>query len=301
VLIIAFDSVGLEKLPCVVETIMTVEVMSQIDLDSLPPREKARALIAKKDKVEEELQALEAFLNGSDTKGSTPEFLVNAVDDPDLFNGNGSGGVGMKGPLVDAHGFPRADIDIVAVRMARQKVITLLNDHKALMKQIENTLQEVYAKPAESNSRPEPVAYQPEFTSSGTAPVSEPASTSSTTHHNTSAQESASSSSRTFRKKGAPFIRFNAVHPDGPGAAAGLQRSDELIRFGDFAVYENEDPQELLTRFNAYVATVENTAVVMFYQRPSESAHLATEVVMTSVVPRKWQGKGLLGCHMVAM
>lgn len=31
-------------------------------------------------------------------------------------------GVGMKGPLVDAEGYPRADIDIFSVRHARHRI-----------------------------------------------------------------------------------------------------------------------------------------------------------------------------------
>lgn len=34
------------------------------------------------------------------------------------------GDVGMKGPLVDNEGFPRADIDVYAVRVARNKTIS---------------------------------------------------------------------------------------------------------------------------------------------------------------------------------
>ena len=40
------------------------------------------------------------------------------------------GGVGMSEPLVDAEGFPRNDVDLVAIRTARQRVIRLRNDHK---------------------------------------------------------------------------------------------------------------------------------------------------------------------------
>ena len=32
-------------------------------------------------------------------------------------------GVGLKGPLVDRDGYPRSDIDVYAVRVARNKII----------------------------------------------------------------------------------------------------------------------------------------------------------------------------------
>ena len=83
------------------------------------------------------------------------------------------GGVGMQGSLVDSEGFPRADIDIIyAVRTARNKIICKLyththpffpyiihvyyccvlccvqglrNDHKAVMKMIEDKLHVIHA------------------------------------------------------------------------------------------------------------------------------------------------------------
>lgn len=55
-----------------------------------------------------------------------------------------SNGVNMDTPLVDPDGFPRADIDIWAVRHARVKIIELRNDRDALMNDIGLALQNVY-------------------------------------------------------------------------------------------------------------------------------------------------------------
>ena len=67
----------------------------------------------------------------------------------------------MQTPLVDEDGFPRADIDIYAVRHARVRVIELRNDLKAVMDSIMNGLQNVY-NPAlvqrASNAHEEPAA-----------------------------------------------------------------------------------------------------------------------------------------------
>jgi 26S proteasome non-ATPase regulatory subunit 9 len=56
------------------------------------------------------------------------------------------GGVGMNGRLVDDQGFPRADIDVYAVRRARNRIICLRNDHKAVMKLIEEKLHQLHAE-----------------------------------------------------------------------------------------------------------------------------------------------------------
>lgn len=52
----------------------------------------------------------------------------------------------MSGPLVDAEGFPRNDIDIYQVRQARQTIICLQNDHKELMNQIQTLLNQYHAE-----------------------------------------------------------------------------------------------------------------------------------------------------------
>ncbi|CAI2168224.1 6873_t:CDS:2 [Funneliformis geosporum] len=97
----------------------------------------ARKLIEKKDAIENELKELEQVLKGQ--------------------------GVGMVESLVDKSGFPRDDIDLVAVRTA-----PLRNDHKDIMKQIESALHAMHAenqanKAATENKstgqiRPEPFA-----------------------------------------------------------------------------------------------------------------------------------------------
>lgn len=53
--------------------------------------------------------------------------------------------VGMNESLLDAEGFPRADIDVYAVREARHKIICLQNDLKATMSEIEKGLISVHA------------------------------------------------------------------------------------------------------------------------------------------------------------
>ncbi|KAH9381713.1 hypothetical protein HPB48_010532 [Haemaphysalis longicornis] len=55
-------------------------------------------------------------------------------------------GVGMDEPLVDNDGFPRSDIDVYKVRHARHQIICLLNDHKALMKDVERALHDHHAQ-----------------------------------------------------------------------------------------------------------------------------------------------------------
>jgi len=79
----------------------------------------ARALILEKENIEAQLR-LQASILASNA-GST-----------------------LDSPLVDADGFPRADIDIYAVRNARVRIIELRNDLGAVTNNLAVALQSVY-------------------------------------------------------------------------------------------------------------------------------------------------------------
>ncbi|KAJ9116464.1 hypothetical protein QFC22_004906 [Naganishia vaughanmartiniae] len=51
----------------------------------------------------------------------------------------------MTSPLVDPEGFPRADIDVYTVRLARTAIVRLRNDHRAVVEEMARVLQVVYA------------------------------------------------------------------------------------------------------------------------------------------------------------
>ena len=51
-----------------------------------------------------------------------------------------NGNPGLKGPLIDNEGFPRADVDIVECRKLRHRHACLQTDYSRLMKDLENRL-----------------------------------------------------------------------------------------------------------------------------------------------------------------
>ena len=51
----------------------------------------------------------------------------------------------MTTPLVDPEGFPRADIDVYAVRHARVSLNRLRNDHRDVVDRLGRALEQVYA------------------------------------------------------------------------------------------------------------------------------------------------------------
>ncbi|CAE7343672.1 PSMD9, partial [Symbiodinium sp. KB8] len=52
---------------------------------------------------------------------------------------------GVSGPLVDEEGFPRGDIDLYAVRQARNKYVCAQTDHTEVMKKIEQAIAALHA------------------------------------------------------------------------------------------------------------------------------------------------------------
>lgn len=81
--------------------------------------EQARALIEEKKDIEEEIEAQASILK--ENNSST-----------------------LHTPLIDADGFPRADIDVYAVRGARVRIIELRNDLDAVMNKIAKALESIY-------------------------------------------------------------------------------------------------------------------------------------------------------------
>lgn len=64
---------------------------------------------------------------------------------------DGEKNIGMDGPLVDNDGYPRNDIDVHKIRIARNKIICLSNDHKALMSKLADILTKIHENQGASN------------------------------------------------------------------------------------------------------------------------------------------------------
>lgn len=142
------------------------------------PEERANAvkkLMEQKSNLEEEIEALCSYLNQP-------------------------GMPGRLEPLVDAEGFPRADIDVVAVRQTRHKLCCLETDYKALMKEIETGLHQIHA----------------------TSCVRVPTRSSQS---GADLQDAA--------KNWAPFAEIDQIFPESPASEAGILLNDRVCKFGD--------------------------------------------------------------------
>lgn len=111
---------------------------------------------------------------------------------------------GLHGGLVDAEGFPRADIDVHAIRTNRQRLACLQTDHQAVMRRIEAGL--VQAIPAKPENTP------------AAAPVEVPAP--------------APAAPEEPIPKVVIIAIVTEVTADSPAATAGLAVDDLVISFG---------------------------------------------------------------------
>ncbi|XP_065884577.1 26S proteasome non-ATPase regulatory subunit 9-like [Dysidea avara] len=137
----------------------------------------AQELMDKKDGIEEEIKSLHEELENQ-------------------------GQVGTTGSLVDKDGYPRDDIDIYAVRMARNKVIRLQNDHKSIMKLIEEKIHQLHEE-----ARRHRVASEGDDAADKVAAKSAP-------------------------KLPSGFAKINQVSSGSPAQLAGLAVGDTLVEFG---------------------------------------------------------------------
>ncbi|KIY45634.1 hypothetical protein FISHEDRAFT_66898 [Fistulina hepatica ATCC 64428] len=142
--------------------------------------------------------------------------------------------VTMRTPLVDTEGFPRADLDIFAIRGARVRIIELRNDLDALMNEIGKALEGVYDP-----------AVAPQQDSSFSSENAEELS---------------------------PFARVNGVAPGSPAAEAGLQREDVIVKFGPLT--KRSFGSESLQPLASLVSQNENRQIVVEVLRRGQSVRL---------------------------
>lgn len=165
----------------------------------------------------------------------------------------------MSEPLVDSEGFPISSIDTYQVRHARHQIICLQNDHKALMKRIEQGLQGYYSAAASDHGM-------------DTQPVNLGNSRLEIVTHQQ------------------PFARVTVVSEGSPASYAGFQVGDEVVEFGSV----NSTNFRAITDIATVVQHSEGTQVNVKLKRHNQ-------FVTVQLIPRKWAGKGLLGCNIVVM
>lgn len=180
---------------------------------------------------------------------------------------------GVRGPLVDAEGFPRADIDVYAVRGARHRLAVLNTDHGEVMRAIEKRLEELHAKRGAVHvDRPKP------------------------------APKLKAGASEEKPRPDVPFAAVTSVEEDSPADEAGLLVGDRVLQFGDIALVAAAGKtgapptvQQLFDSLPVLVAASVDKPVEIELLRTIGNQSDRMRVTMT---PKKWKGRGLLGVRL---
>ncbi|CAG5049784.1 unnamed protein product [Parnassius apollo] len=205
-----------------------------------PTRDRVMKLIEEKDRIESEIRDQTAILES------------NNVD--------------MHVTLVDSEGFPRNDIDVYKVRHARHRIICLQNDHKSIMKKIEEGLGEVYS----------------DFRGSNVNASTSQTENTSLTYTNGHGLNNAHNSGNEQQC----FAVVGFVHNGSPADIAGLTENDELLQFGSVNYSNFSD----ITQVHDVVAHSVGQRIQVRVKRDQQ-------VLSLTVVPRPWAHPGLLGCQ----
>ncbi|KAM9108139.1 26S proteasome non-ATPase regulatory subunit 9-like [Megaptera novaeangliae] len=170
----------------------------------------------------------------------------------------------MNEPLVDCEGYPRADVDLYRVRTARHNIVCLQNDHKALMKQVEEALHQLHARDKEKQARDLAEARREAMS------------------HGLGQSQDLSPAQA--------FAIVNSISPGSPASIAGLQVDDEIVEFGSV----NTQNFQSLQNIGSVVQHSEGKPLNVTVIRRGEKYQLR-------LVPTRWAGKGLLGCNIIPL
>jgi 26S proteasome regulatory subunit N4 len=213
-------------------------------------------------------------------RNSIEEEMAALVEDLRSPRGDNNFVVGLpgEGRLIDDQGFPRADIDLYDVRTKRHRYVCLQTDHKELMARLETELKALHRVQLEINKlQPPPQPNQP---SPSPSPSPVLPSSIETTDRFSSANADAPAPETSRR----PFAKVESVAVDCPADKAGLKIGDSILSFGT----------EEFTLTNLATLVHENEPVSVVVERKGA-------VVQLMLVPKKWSGRGLLGCYLVPL
>lgn len=201
------------------------------------------------------------------------------------------GSPGLRGPLVDAEGFPVSGVDLYAVRGDRGRYAVLRNDHNAVTGEIERAMAELHANAAagvrEGVAR---IASLPPASKRGQP--SEPTQFRvDDADGNGNGGVCMESTDASIAPLTPAFAVIDEVMEGSPAHAAGLQVGDQVVAFGGVTSGVGGSVASILPRVAALLAENEGTVLSVRVLRRGEIAELV-------ITPQRWDGRGLLGCHM---
>lgn len=232
-------------------------------MDAAALRERMNRLVAQREALEIEAQAITAELTSPGPNGERP--------------------AGIKDPLVDAEGFPRGDIDLFNVRAKRSRLSHIQTDYKELMKELEtvvHSLHQLGASATRTSTETGPTA-----TRSG-GDLRAASNSEGVDEHKEEAGSLVAENVESLEA----FAYINDVSEGSPAAAAGLKTGDRLLRFGDVTKANNEQLRAIPGVVRQHLG-----GEIPLVVRRGEFVH------QLSLQPRSWAGQGLIGCHLMPL
>jgi hypothetical protein len=142
----------------------------------------------------------------------------------------------MTTPLVDPEGFPRADIDVYAIRHARVSLNRLRNDHRDVVDRLGRVLEEVYAVGAVVEPRLNGAGGGKMVNGDGPRSGSSSASVRPLAKVNMVSENSPSATAVSFLLNLRNSDQWNRkLDTYMVGRLQGLERGDFIIQFGDLS------------------------------------------------------------------
>ncbi|KAI9919540.1 hypothetical protein PsorP6_017317 [Peronosclerospora sorghi] len=168
---------------------------------------------------------------------------------------------GLHGPLVDAEGFPRADVDVFRVRQLRHIVAIKQTDHRDVMNKIEHLLPQVFSAKSSGSSI------------HAASPTLETQRKETVEHVKPEDAEIQA------------FARVERVQPGSPAEMAGLQSHDLILRFG---TAEARNHRNLVAIKDIVERSIGSEIRVLIRRE--------RQVMTLKLTPQTWNGPGVLGC-----
>lgn len=169
--------------------------------------------------------------------------------------------IDLTTPLITPDGYPRSDIDVASVRIARTAIIRLRNDYKAIEKQMESAVHEAFKNGTSIES--ERQAATPDNAQTAAAAVD------------------------------AAFCFINSVASGSPAESAGFLKDDKIVTFGLINLTNHDKLQGLAREVQR--ALGQSRAIPVTITRQEQGLPV---VLKKSLRPQNdWGGRGSVGAH----
>lgn len=184
----------------------------------------------------------------------------------DYLNQDGFPGVDKS--LIDQQGFPLAGLDLYAIRDARNTLIKKQNDHKGTMILIEEKMSQFFNTEKKDN---QVVSYslKNEEEDKNLVQVFE--------------------NDEVNKKIKVSFAVISSIIEGSPADQCGLCEGDNVLMFDDIDINEKNP----LDRVGSVVKQKENQIIKVIISRKNQ-----LNSILINLIPKKWEGNGLLGCKL---